>query len=51
MTFADKDNKKHLADQMIAKHIVNELRQNSMINSVAIDVKIENGTVTILHST
>jgi osmotically-inducible protein OsmY len=38
---------KNFEDQHIAERIVGELRQNSMTNADAIDVKVENGVVTI----
>jgi osmotically-inducible protein OsmY len=38
---------KKFEDQKIAERIVSGLRQNSMINEDAIDVKVENGIVTI----
>ena len=47
MIFAEKGSKKSIVDKKIAEHIVGKLRQNSMINANAIDVKVKNGIVTI----
>ena len=47
MTFADKENNVNMVDQRITEHIMNELKQNSMINADTIHIKVENGIVTI----
>jgi osmotically-inducible protein OsmY len=47
MTFAEKENKKKIADQTIVEHIQNEIRQNSMIKADKVDIKVKNGIVTI----
>jgi osmotically-inducible protein OsmY len=41
---------KKFEDQKIAEHIVSDLRQNSMTNADVINVKVENGIVTISGS-
>lgn len=38
---------KDIEDKVIAKHIVSELKRNSIINADAIDVKVKNRVVTV----
>lgn len=47
MTFADNEIKNNIEDKVIAKQIVSQLKQNSMINEDAVDVNVRNGVATI----
>ena len=47
MTLVDKKNNMNMVDQRITEHIMSELKQNSIINAAPIDIKVENGVVTI----